>query len=365
MLTSRKLTMPTQPTHQDITTSFIEGLKSIRRRTPIRHQGSVPEMQLEPGNQDTKSEADFTSIATKTNEINFTNMPTSMQSYIVQKLTPMQVTENHRLQPQQISENSTKSADVLNDSEFDDVLDNVETTQKSLEMQQPQVISEINPELQNLPPETPIQQTFHSELIMPAVTANSDWTLDTTRDRDGPAQRRVEIPSPNPDSTSHLPFQKSNPPALSANPTTTTPSNTLEEQNTRTHPTDKNKEFYLQLQQISPPHALWILYKAIEGDLIAARYTRTEILDYISDLKRCLIPQQTESPPSRPRPPDECYVAPRGHFYKEPTALTRLDPPKKSSVMPWKAKKKMQHSTPSRTKQLFIYKQTEPITQPD
>jgi hypothetical protein len=36
---------------------------------------------------------------------------------------------------------------------------------------------------------------------------------------------------------------------------------------------------------ISPPHALWILYKEIEGDLAAAQYTGTEIREYISDLQ--------------------------------------------------------------------------------
>jgi hypothetical protein len=47
----------------------------------------------------------------------------------------------------------------------------------------------------------------------------------------------------------------------------------------------QDKEYYLHLQHISPPHVLWILYKAIEGDLAAAQYTRTEIREYISALQ--------------------------------------------------------------------------------
>jgi hypothetical protein len=54
------------------------------------------------------------------------------------------------------------------------------------------------------------------------------------------------------------------------------------EPTSRTRPTTKDNEYYLHLQHISPPDALWILYKAIEGDLAAAQYTRTEIREKLA-----------------------------------------------------------------------------------
>lgn len=40
--------------------------------------------------------------------------------------------------------------------------------------------------------------------------------------------------------------------------------------------------------------------------------------------------------------------------------MTRLDPPKKSSLIPWRAKKKKTHLTPSKPTQIFVYHQPEP-----
>ena len=117
----------------------------------------------------------------------------------------------------------------------------------------------------------------------------------------------------------------------------------------RTRPTTKDKEYYLHLQHISPPHALWILYKAIEGDLAAAQYTRTEIREYISDL-------QSHNEPSPPRTstkclptPGESYVAPKGHFFNESSsiALTKLNPQERSTPHLRHIRKKKKHPNPS------------------
>jgi hypothetical protein len=58
-------------------------------------------------------------------------------------------------------------------------------------------------------------------------------------------------------------------PQASSGKTTTLPTSAMEP-TSRTRPTTKDNEYYLHLQHISPPDALWILYKAIEGDLAAA-----------------------------------------------------------------------------------------------
>jgi hypothetical protein len=115
------------------------------------------------------------------------------------------------------------------------------------------------------------------------------------------------------------------------------------EPTSRTRLTAKDKEYYLHLQQISPPHALWILDKAIEGDLAAAQYTGTEIREYISDL-------QSHNEPFSPgistkcltTPVGESYLAPKGHFFKESSriALTKLDPKKRSTLHPRHIRKK-------------------------
>jgi hypothetical protein len=115
------------------------------------------------------------------------------------------------------------------------------------------------------------------------------------------------------------------------------------EPTSRTRLTTKYKEYYLHLQHISPPHFLWILYKAIEGDLAAAQYTGTEIREYISDL-------QSHNEPRSPgisakclaTPAGESYLAPKGHFFKESSriALTKLDPQKRSTLHPRHIRKK-------------------------
>jgi hypothetical protein len=46
---------------------------------------------------------------------------------------------------------------------------------------------------------------------------------------------------------------------------------------------------------MSPPHALWIRYKAFEGDLAAAQYTGMEIREYISALQSHNEPSLTHS----------------------------------------------------------------------
>jgi hypothetical protein len=73
-------------------------------------------------------------------------------------------------------------------------------------------------------------------------------------------------------------------PQSSPGETTTLPPSAMEP-TSRIRLTAKDKEYYLYLQHISPPHSLWILYKAIEEDMAAAQYTRTEIREYISDLQ--------------------------------------------------------------------------------
>jgi hypothetical protein len=79
----------------------------------------------------------------------------------------------------------------------------------------------------------------------------------------------------------------------------------------RTRLTTKDKEYYLHLQHISPPHALWILYKAIEGDLAAAQYTGTEIRESSSDL-------QSHNEPRSPGISTKCLVTPAGESYLAP-----------------------------------------------
>ena len=126
MSTSQKLTIPTQPTYQSNATSLKEGLKNIRRSTPSVHRAPVLEKQLETLNQGTKFEAVFSTLASKLKEFNLTNMSCSTKSYIVQKLTSIEIKVNHIRQQQQIPENSTNNADVLDRKEVDDVLDRLE-----------------------------------------------------------------------------------------------------------------------------------------------------------------------------------------------------------------------------------------------
>jgi hypothetical protein len=121
-------------------------------------------------------------------------------------------------------------------------------------------------------------------------------------------------------------------PQTSSGKTTTLPTSAMEP-TSKIRPTTKDKEYYLHLQHISPHDALWILYKAIEGDLAAAQHTRTEIREYISDL-------QSHNEPSPPRTstkylptPGESYVAPKGHSFNESSrmALTKLDSKERST----------------------------------
>jgi hypothetical protein len=81
--------------------------------------------------------------------------------------------------------------------------------------------------------------------------------------------------------------------------------------------TAKDKEYYLHLQHISPPHALWILYKAIEGDLAAAQYTRTEIREYISALQSDNEPNSPGTSTKCLPTPGESYLAPKVYFFKK------------------------------------------------
>jgi hypothetical protein len=160
-----------------------------------------------------------------------------------------------------------------------------------------------------------------SELIWVAsAPAKKDqtWHPPTRNPTLKPRRDTIELirPSLDPSSCPHT----------SSGKTTTLPTS-------RTRPTTKDNEYYLHLQHISPPDALWILYKAIEGDLTAAQYTRTEIREYIRDL-------QSHNEPSPPRTstkclptPEESYVARKGHFFNESsrTALTKLDPKERST----------------------------------
>jgi hypothetical protein len=61
-------------------------------------------------------------------------------------------------------------------------------------VQQLRVISEIGAEIHNLLQEIQKQQEFYAEPNKSAVTVNPEQSLDTPRDRDGPAYR-AEIPS--------------------------------------------------------------------------------------------------------------------------------------------------------------------------
>jgi hypothetical protein len=133
-------------------------------------------------------------------------------------------------------------------------------------------------------------------------------------------------------------------PQTSSGKTTTLPTSAMEP-TSRARQTATDKEYYLHLQHISPPHALWILYKAIE----VAQYTQTEIREYISDL-------QSHNEPSPPRTstkclptPGESYSAPKGHLFNESSriALTKLDPKERSTPHLRHIQKKKKHPDPS------------------
>jgi hypothetical protein len=65
------------------------------------------------------------------------------------------------------------------------------------------------------------------------------------------------------------------------------------------------------------PHALWIFYKVIEGDLAGAQYTRTEIREYISAVQSHNEPSSLGTSIKSLPTPGESYLAPKGHFFKE------------------------------------------------
>ena len=94
--------MQDESNHNDTTISLKNGFKNIRRQTPTRPQKLLPETQVEKTNQDTKPEADFTILATRLKEINFTNMSNSAKQCILQKVTELQNKGHHleRLQRQ-------------------------------------------------------------------------------------------------------------------------------------------------------------------------------------------------------------------------------------------------------------------------
>jgi hypothetical protein len=154
-------------------------------------------------------------------------------------------------------------------------------------------------------------------------------------------------------------------PQSSPGETTTLPPSAMEP-TSRIRLTAKDKEYYLYLQHISPPHSLWILYKAIEEDMAAAQYTRTEIREYISDL-------QSHNEHCPPRTSNKCLptagesvLPPKGHFFNESsrTVLTQLNPKERSTSYPrhiWKKRslltqaygnrQRRRHSTHSRQSQ--------------
>jgi hypothetical protein len=83
------------------------------------------------------------------------------------------------------------------------------------------------------------------------------------------------------------------------------------------------------------PHALWIFYKVIEGDLAGAQYTRTEIREYISAVQSHNEPSSLGTSIKSLPTPGESYLAPKGHFFKESSyriALTKLDPQERSTL---------------------------------
>ena len=88
--------MQDESTHNDTTISLKNGFKNIRRQTPTRPQKLLPETQVEKTIQDTKPEADFTILATRLKEINFTNMSNSAKQGILQKVTELQNKGHHR-----------------------------------------------------------------------------------------------------------------------------------------------------------------------------------------------------------------------------------------------------------------------------
>jgi hypothetical protein len=368
--------MPSQPSCQDTNVSLKTGLKNIRRSTPTRDQKSPLETRVEETNQDANLAADFAVLTTTLNKLNPTNMPSSTKEYLVRTATLLQNRANdirqQQLQQQAITEkiilenSRTKGGDVLESQELIAVWEQIETLQtmrEALREQQFKSIIEVGVELQDILQEF---KKLHNAYLLPEgdldasvtpVANTPDCILDTPRKHDGPALQNTRIPqnprkirkekkkhtsppSPpqtlEPEKTDHI-APSPDPscgPRSSPGETTTLPPPSAMEPTSRTRLTTKDKEHYLHLQHISPPHALWILYKAIEGDLAAAQYTRTEIREYIRDL-------QSHNEPSSPRTSNKClptpgesYLAPKGHFFKENSriALTNLGPQQQRST---------------------------------
>jgi hypothetical protein len=63
-------------------------------------------------------------------------------------------------------------------------------------------------------------------------------------------------------------------------------------------------------QHISPPDSLWTVYEEIEGELVAAQYTRLEIREYIKDLQSHYKPSPPEPSTRCPPIPEEYHIVP-------------------------------------------------------
>ena len=220
------------------------GFKNIRRQTPTRPQKLLPETQVEKTNQDTKPEADFTILATRLKEINFTNMSNSAKQCILQKVTELQ-NKGHHLERLQRQHNDltitmlkycTIRRDVLNYQELEDLLNKTEKVQEYCTITQTQqwkIVSEIEGDLKDILREISRRQTadapeatsLHSN---PSGSANKDvtTTLSTTQIpdtsgnqevRDCPNESRPHVTdqncrNPNPLTTHNIPVETSSQP---------------------------------------------------------------------------------------------------------------------------------------------------------